>query len=54
MRSAPPDAEFGRPQARVFSRDRARSREVTLAEWERRPLKERVQERLARLVKSQL
>jgi cardiolipin synthase len=48
------DAEFGRAQARVFVDDRARSREVTLEEWERRPFKERVQERFARLVKSQL
>jgi cardiolipin synthase len=47
------DAEFGRAQARVFVDDRARSREVTLEEWERRPFKERVQERFARLVKSQ-
>ena len=48
------DPEFGRAQARVFADDRARSRQVTLAEWERRPFKERVQERFARLVKSQL
>jgi cardiolipin synthase len=48
------DAEFGREQARIFAADRERSREVTLAEWQRRPLRERVQERLARLVKSQL
>jgi cardiolipin synthase len=48
------DADFGAQQARVFLDDRARSRQVTLAEWERRPLRERVQEWLARLVKSQL
>ena len=48
------DAEFAREQSRVLAEDRARSREVTLELWERRPFKERVQERFARLVKSQL
>src|SRR4029453_16297856 len=43
------EPEFGREQARVFADDRARSRQVTIAEWERRPWKERAQERLARL-----
>ncbi len=47
------DADFGQEQARIFEDDRARSRRVTLEEWERRPVKERVQEHLARLVKSQ-
>ena len=48
------DPEFALEQARVFAEDRAQSQEVTLQQWERRPLKERVQERFARLVKSQL
>lgn len=48
------DPEFGREQTRVFADDRARSRQVTLEAWEHRPFKERLQERLARLVKSQL
>ena len=48
------DAGFGQEQARQFSADQARSREVTLAAWERRPMTEKVQERFARLVKSQL
>jgi cardiolipin synthase len=48
------DAAFAQEQARVFVEDRARAREVTLEEWERRPFSERVQERFARLVKSQL
>jgi cardiolipin synthase len=48
------DRAFGREQARVFAQDRARSHEVTLEAWERRPFTERVQERFARLVKSQL
>ena len=48
------DAGFGQEQARQFAADQARSREVTLAAWERRPMTEKVQERFARLVKSQL
>jgi cardiolipin synthase len=48
------DAGFGGEQARVFEADRARAREITLEEWERRPFKERVQERFASLIKSQL
>jgi cardiolipin synthase len=48
------DAEFGAAQARQFEADRARSHLVTLEEWQRRPLKERLQERLARLLAPQL
>ena len=48
------DPEFGRGQALAFAEDRRRSREVTLAAWRRRPLWERVQERWARLLRSQL
>jgi cardiolipin synthase A/B len=48
------DPAFGREQARVFADDRRRSRQVTLEAWRRRPLLERVQERWATLVKSQL
>lgn len=48
------DAEFGAAQARQFAADRARSHLVTLAEWQHRPLKERLQERLARLLAPQL
>jgi cardiolipin synthase len=48
------DAAFGEEQVRAFEADRARSRRVTLAEWESRPLGERLQERFGRLVKSQL
>ena len=48
------DAEFGRRQARVFAEDKARSREVTLEAWRNRPLWERLQERWASLLRSQL
>jgi cardiolipin synthase A/B len=48
------DAAFGREQARVFDEDRRRSRQVTLEAWRRRPLRERLQERWATLVRSQL
>jgi cardiolipin synthase len=48
------DSSFGAEQARVFAEDRARSRRITLAEWEQRPWTERLQERFATLVKSQL
>jgi cardiolipin synthase A/B len=48
------DPAFGSEQVRVFAQDRARSRQITLAEWERRPWTERLQERFATLVKSQL
>jgi cardiolipin synthase len=48
------DADFGREQARVFAQDRARSKRVTLEEWRHRPLWERVQERVARMLRSQL
>lgn len=48
------DPEFGRAQARVFADDLASSRRITLEEWRRRPLWERVQERWAKLLRSQL
>ena len=48
------DAEFGAAQARVFAEDRERSRQITLEAWERRPFKERLQERFASLFDSQL
>ena len=48
------DAEFGAAQARQFAADRARSHLVTLEEWQHRPLKERLQERFARLLAPQL
>jgi cardiolipin synthase len=48
------NADFGREQARVFAEDRQRSRQVTLEAWRHRPLKERLQERWATLLRSQL
>jgi cardiolipin synthase A/B len=48
------DPAFGAEQVRVFAADRARSRRITLAEWEERPFKERLMERVASVVKSQL
>jgi cardiolipin synthase len=48
------DAAFGAEQARVFEADRARSRRITLEEWAARPFTERLQERFASLIKSQL
>ena len=48
------DAGFAQEQTRVFAEDRGRSREVTLQAWLRRPLWERLQERWATLVRSQL
>jgi len=48
------DAEFAREQVAVFEEDLARSRRITLAEWEQRPWRERVAERLAALIDAQL
>ena len=48
------DAGFGREQARLFAEDRRRSREVTLEAWRPRPLRERLLERWASLLRSQL
>jgi cardiolipin synthase len=48
------DAAFARQQVAVFEADRARSRRITLADWERRPLTERLAEHAAALIGSQL
>ncbi|RYZ02575.1 MAG: cardiolipin synthase B [Comamonadaceae bacterium] len=48
------NAEFGREQAAVFERDWARARKITLAQWQARPLRERLWERLANLLHTQL
>lgn len=48
------DEEFARAQAAVFEEDRRRSREITLDAWRRRPLRERLAEQLARLMRHQL
>jgi cardiolipin synthase len=48
------DAGFAEGQAKVFEEDMAKSRQVTLEEWRRRPWRERVIERLAGLLRLQL
>lgn len=46
--------EFGATQQRVFDQDWALARRITLAEWQARPWSERLLERLAALLHSQL
>lgn len=48
------DRGFGAGQADVFAADRARSRRITLEEWRHRSLWERVQERVAGVMRKQL
>ena len=47
-------AEFGRVQQEVFAADWSKARRITLEEWQRRPISERMLERLASLLDSQL
>ena len=48
------DRDFAREQVAVFDADLARSRRITLQQWENRPLKERIAERVASVIGSQL
>jgi len=48
------DAAFAKQQVEVFEADLKRSRRITLAEWQQRPLSERVAEKAAALIGSQL
>ncbi|MEP7326558.1 MAG: phospholipase D-like domain-containing protein [Gemmatimonadota bacterium] len=48
------DPTFARQQEEVFEADKLKARRVTLEMWRRRPLRERAQERLASLLRSQL
>ena len=48
------DEEFARAQAEVFAQDRVRSRKITLEEWRRRPLTERLEELVGRMMRHQL
>lgn len=48
------DRDFAECLLRDFERDRARARQITYAEWRHRPLRERVVEHLAALLRSQL
>ncbi len=45
---------FGAGQAKVFAADRTRSRRITLEEWRHRSLWERMQERIAGVLRKQL
>ena len=48
------DHAFGEGQAAAFARDRAQSRQITLEAWRHRSLWQRVQERVASLMRKQL
>jgi len=48
------DADFARAQTAIFEADLALAHQVTLEEWTSRPLRERLYERLASLIRSQL
>ena len=48
------DPGFAREQTATFEADLAKARPISFAEWTRRPLKERLSERLASLIGSQL
>jgi cardiolipin synthase len=48
------DPGFAEEQARVFAEDRERSRRITLEEWRHRPVWERIEGRIAALVRGQL
>jgi cardiolipin synthase len=48
------DETFARAQAKIFTRDRARSRQVTLEEWRSRPVTELLEERVAWMLRRQL
>jgi cardiolipin synthase A/B len=48
------DHGFAREQAGIFADDRARSRPVTLEQWRKRPITERLEELVGRMVRHQL
>lgn len=48
------DRAFARDQERIFEHDLGRSRRITLEEWERRPLREKLWEHAMGLLSSQL
>jgi cardiolipin synthase A/B len=48
------DQGFAREQARIFGADRLRSKSVTLEEWRRRPITERLEELVGRMMRHQL
>jgi cardiolipin synthase len=48
------DRRFAAEQGRIFAEDRARSKPVTLEEWRRRPITERLEELVGRMIRNQL
>jgi cardiolipin synthase len=48
------DRDFAGEQAAIFGRDKERCRQITLDDWRRRPLREKMVERLAGLLRSQV
>jgi cardiolipin synthase len=48
------DPEFARQATEVFEQDLTRARRISLAEWENRPFREKLMERLASLLGTQL
>ncbi len=48
------DKRFVEKHIRVFEKDKAQSREITMADWERRPLKEKIKGRLGLALRSQM
>lgn len=48
------DADFAREQTAIFEQDKAKSRRVSLAEWQSRPWSERLVEHVAGWLRSQL
>jgi len=48
------DGDFARSHAKIFEQDKARSREVSLAEWRRRPISEQVSGFLGRVLRTQI
>jgi len=48
------DRTFAGEQIRIFADDRARSRRMTLEEWRRRPITQRLEELVGRMVRNQL
>ena len=48
------DHKFATEQARVFEMDKQAADKITLSDWQRRPLREKVMEKLAGLLRSQV
>jgi hypothetical protein len=48
------DEQFAAEHTKIFERDKANAREITLQEWRRRPLDERILGGIGVLFRSQL